>query len=343
MQKIFLFIFIFFFAYCSNEKSIIQIIPNDAAEKVDVFVNGNLFTSYMYSSQIKHLKKTILFPVYSPNGNMITRGYPLQPTPGERVDHPHQIGFWLNYGDVNGLDFWNHSDAIPPDRKHEMGTIKHNTIKKLEGNQLAVIMDWVNAEGEIILKEDTRFIFNADASYRSIDRITQLTAVSGDVLFKDNKEGMVAIRVTRALEHPTNEPIVVTDAAGVATEVPVKDNTGVTGNYTNSHGITGIEVWGKRAPWVMLSGKVNTEPVVVALFDHPENTGYPTFWHARGYGLFAANPLGQKIFSDGQLELNFELKEGSSTTFRYRLFIYSGDLTIEQMESYYQAFIQAVP
>jgi hypothetical protein len=343
MPKTVLFIFIIFCANCNSEKSKIQITNKTAEERVEVVINGELFTSYLYSSKIKHLKKTILFPIYSPKGNMITRGFPLEPTPGERIDHPHQIGFWLNYGDVNGLDFWNHSDAIPPERKHEMGTIIHNAINKIEGNQLEVSADWVNAEGDIILNEDTRFIFNGDAHYRSIDRISQLTAVNGDVFFKDNKEGMIAIRVTRALEHPTDEPIVVTDAAGVATEVPVKDNTGVTGHYTNSHGITGTEVWGKRAPWVMLSGELNNEPVVVALFDHPENTGYPTFWHARGYGLFAANPLGQKIFSDGQMELNFELKSGSSVTFRYRLFIYSGTLTIEQMEPYYQEFVQTAP
>jgi hypothetical protein len=343
MKKLFLLIYLLIFINCQEKSDKIQIIPNDAEKRVDVLIEGKLFTSYLYTSEIDHLKKTVLFPVYSPRGNMITRGFPLEPTPGERVDHPHHIGFWLNYGDVNGLDYWNHSAAIPEERKNEMGTIVHKAVRSIEGNRLNVAADWINSNKAVLVEENTGFIFHAADNIRTIDRITRLTAVGGDVLFKDNKEGMVAIRVTRALEHPTKDPIIVTDAAGVATEVPVKDNTGVTGKYTNSHGVTGTEVWGKRAPWVMLSGEINKERVVVALFDHPENTGYPTYWHARGYGLFAANPLGQKVFSEGREELNFELKKDSSVTFHHRLVVYSGELTIEQMEAYYQEFVKNVP
>ena len=42
-----------------------------------------------------------------------SRGFPLEPRPGERVDHPHpQRGSWLNYGSVNGVDFWNNSTVV---------------------------------------------------------------------------------------------------------------------------------------------------------------------------------------------------------------------------------------
>ena len=343
MKNFLIFLIFLVCSNCQEQSTKITIIPVEAEKKVDILIGKALFTSYIYSTDIKDLKKTILFPVYSPGGNMITRGFPLVPMPGERVDHPHQVGFWLNYGDVNGIDFWNNSDAIPPERRSEMGTIRHKSINKIEDNLLRVTAEWVDAANTVLLEENTDYIFHADKNYRLIDRITRLTAVTGDVLFNDNKEGMIAIRVTRALEHPTDEPIRVTDAAGVATEVPVKDNTGVTGHYTSSTGITGMAVWGKRAPWVMLSGEINKEKIVVALFDHPANTGYPTFWHARGYGLFAANPLGQKIFSDGKLELNFTLEKNESVTFYHRLFIYSGVLSIDQMETYYQEFIKSVP
>jgi hypothetical protein len=343
MKFCFLVLSFVFFQYCHSANSTIQIVPDVDKERVDVMVDGKLFTSYLYTSSLKNLKKCILFPVYSPNGNMITRGYPLETAPGERVDHPHQIGFWLNYGDVNGYDFWNNSDAIPPERQAEMGTIRHKAITKIDGNLLEVAAEWVTGQDSVLITEQTTFIFHADKQMRTIDRISRLTAIGRDVLFKDNKEGMIAIRVTRALEHPSDEPVIMTDASGVATEVPVMDNTGVTGHYTNSDGITGMDVWGKRAKWVMLSGVVNTEPVVAALFDHPKNVGYPTFWHARGYGLFAANPLGQKIFSEGQLELNFNLEKETSVTFYYRLAIYSGTVSREQMEEYYQQFITASP
>ncbi len=149
----------------------------------------------------------------------------------------------------------------------------------------------------------------------------------------------MAIRVARALEHPANEPIKLTDAAGHVTEVPVMDNAGVTGLYTSSEGLTGTEVWGKRAAWVMLAGLVEGDTVTLAIFDHPRNPGYPSYWHARGYGLFAANPLGQKVFSEGKEELNFALEPRVSTTFRYRVLILSSAHTPERMAEKYREFI----
>ncbi len=80
-----------------------------------------------------------------------------------------------------------------------------------------------------------------------------------------------------------------------------------------------------------LSSEIKGEQVALVIIDHPSNVGYPTYWHARGYGLFAANTLGQKVFSDGKNELNFALKKGESVTFRYRLVVAAEDLTDEQI------------
>ena len=322
----------------------IQIVRNDAEQKVDVLVDGQPFTSYLYSDKISVLKKPVIYPILSPQGNDVTRGYPLQKRAGERADHPHHIGFWLNYGDVNGFDFWNNSDAITGDRVSSMGTIYHKAIKNIDNENatLEVSCEWVDGQGNVQLTEETRFVFHAGPVSRAIDRITTLTAISGPVAFTDNKEGMVAIRVTRALEHPSKRPVRVTDSEGLAMEVPVMDNTGVTGEYLTSEGARGGDAWGTRAHWVMLTGVVNDEPVTLAILDHPKNVGYPTYWHARDYGLFAANPLGQKIFSEGKEELNFALGDGESTTFRYRLALYSGKVSPEDMESRYQAFIADV-
>ncbi|HKG70017.1 MAG TPA: DUF6807 family protein, partial [Segetibacter sp.] len=62
--------------------------------------------------------------------------------------------------------------------------------------------------------------------------------------------------------------------------------------------------------------------------DHPKNPNYPTFWHARGYGLFAANPLGEKVFTNGKSEKNLTLKKGESVSFRFRILIDNGKETI---------------
>src|SRR5690349_4980594 len=71
----------------------VTVVPNEAARRVDVFVDGQPFTSYIWPDT---LKKPVLFPLRTASGTMITRGFPLDPRPGERTDHPHHVGLWLN-------------------------------------------------------------------------------------------------------------------------------------------------------------------------------------------------------------------------------------------------------
>ena len=128
-----------------------------------------------------------------------------------------------------------------------------------------------------------------------------------------------------------------TDAAGRPEKVPALNNAGVTGQYLSSEGLKGDAVWGTRARWMLLSGTVDAEPVTVVMLDHPDNPGFPTYWHARGYGLFSANPLGQKDFTQGKQELNLAVEAGKSITFRYRVLIL-GASTPESVEREYRAF-----
>lgn len=316
----------------------VQVIPNEDARRVDVVVDGSPFTSYIWPTS---LKKPTLHPIRTASGRTVTRGYPLDPRPGERADHPHHVGLWFNYGDVNGLDFWNNSNAVAADRAPKMGTILHREVVDTESGQgegsLKVAMDWVDHQGRRLLREETEFVFHAEADgTRAIDRITTLQALDQPVSFTDNKEGALGLRVTRALEQPATGPVLLTDASGQPAADRVLDNTGVSGRYRSSAGLEGDDVWGTRGEWAMLSGLVEGQPVTVAILDHPRNVGYPTYWHARGYGLFAANPLGQKALSDGKEELNFRLGAGESVTFRHRILFLEGPTPPERIEAEYR-------
>ena len=333
----------------------VQVVSDTTAQRVDVLIGGELFTSYLYSDTLDVLKKPVLWPLVSAAGQTVTRGYPLAPIPGEQVDHPHHIGLWLNYGDVNGLDFWNNSNALDAERAATSGTVLHRTVQHTESGEnegvLDVTADWLSPEGDTLLLEETRYVFRAQPDslpslrgVRTIDRITTLTARNDSVSFDDNKEGMLGLRVTRALEHPEDKKALLTDASGKPMDEPVLDTAGVSGEYLSSEGLRGTDVWGTRAEWVLLSGTVDDAPVAVAILDHPENVGYPTYWHARPYGLFAANPLGQNVFSEGAEQLNFALGADESTTFRYRIVLLSGEAaaseeaTKESAEAAYQDF-----
>ena len=140
----------------------------------------------------------------------------------------------------------------------------------------------------------------------------------------DTKDGLLGLRVAHELELPINQTKEYTDDKGNVTKVTTTKDATVTGNYITSAGKQGDAAWGTRGNWCMLYGKKGIDTISIAMIDHPENPGYPTYWHARNYGLFAANPLGQRIFSEGKENLNFRISKGHTAIFRYRIVIHSG-------------------
>src|SRR5437588_6279915 len=170
----------------------VRVVKNETSRRVDVFVDGQPFTAYVWPEK---LKVPVLYPLRTAQGTIVTRGFPLDPRPGERVDHPHHSGYWLNYGNVNGVDFWNNSVALPPKQRTKMGTISQRRITRAIGGkdrgELSVEADWIMPDGQPILREATTFVFHAESNLRAVDRITTLTALDKRVIFHDDKEGMI--------------------------------------------------------------------------------------------------------------------------------------------------------
>lgn len=301
----------------------LRLVRNPDAEEVSVYVDGQLFTRYRFGAR---QEKPVLFPVLADGQIAVTRGYPIEPRAGERVDHPHHTGAWFNYGDVNGIDYWNNSFAIPDSLKSGFGSVRHRTITEMQSGtgsgRLKVESEWVNSSGQAVLKEVTEFRFFANGGgVRGVDRKTTLRAVSGPVIFRDNKEGLFAIRVAREFEEPVTEPEVFVDASGRPSPVAVMDNTGVNGRYLNSEGEEGAAVWGRRARWVSLTALKDNRRITVAIIDHPSNPGYPAHWHARTYGLFSVNNLGSRVFDPKDPFQVFTLGVNGEIVFRHRLLI----------------------
>ncbi|WGQ10258.1 PmoA family protein [Pedobacter gandavensis] len=299
--------------------------PQKKGKQVDIMVDGKFFSSFMYPDS---LEKPILYPINTASGLTLTRGFPLNTRDHERTDHPHHVGLWLNYESVNGLDFWNNSYNIPKEKKNKYGWIRNVKVTALKpGSQkgeLSYTANWERQDRQVLLKEQTSFIFSGTDHSRTIDRITTLTAVKDTVKFKDVKDGMIAVRVTKELEMPSNQTTEFTDSHGNRTKVSASGN-GANGNYLTSAGKIGNDAWGTRANWCLLEGVKDQQKVAIAIIDHPKNPGYPTYWHARDYGLFAANPLGQQVFSNGKERLNLSLAPGESITFRYRVLVSSDE------------------
>ena len=308
----------------SSQKPVsVRIQKDDARHVVTVTADGKPFTSFIYPDS---LEKPVLYPVFAADGQVVTRGFPLEPRPGEPTDHPHHIGIWFNYENVNGLDFWNNSYAIPAEKKNKYGWIKVKGVKIIPGenfSELEFNADWVNQSGDILLKEKTLFRFYGFENERFIVRSTTLTAEQ-DVAFNDAKDGLMAIRVTHELELPSAQPKEFKDDKGNITKVEANAGGAANGNYITSEGKTGDSAWSTRAAWCMMYGKKGKDTLSILILDDPGNPGYPTYWHARGYGLFSANPLGQKIFSNGKETMNFKLMKNESARFKYTIVIGSG-------------------
>lgn len=324
----------------------IKVVENKAKKQLDVMIDGELFTSYCWWDG---QKKPILYPLKTSKGTVVTRNYPLVKAPGERTDHPHHISSWFNYGNINGVDFWNNpsDDVASTHDASKMGKVVHRSYSKIKnGSKAASVVlqaDWIMPDNSKVLQQDEVLTFRSAPNLRIIDRVITLTAQNKKVVFGDSKEGALGIRVARSLEEPSTKPEVFTDANGVPTKVPTMDNTGVDGKYLNAEGLKGEkEAWGKRSKWMTLSGNVKGEDVSIGIFDHPKNPTYPTYWHSRGYGLFAANPFGAKEFTSGKTVLNYTLEPGQKITLRFRIVISSGNLSKEQTEALYNQFLKDV-
>lgn len=262
---------------------------------IEVTQAGQLVTRYL----VKSGAKPVLWPIIGPGGRELTRGYPMrEATAKEKQDHIHQRSFWFTHGDVNGVSFW--------DENPGHGDIVHREFLEVQGGETAVIVtrnDWMG-KGERQCEDVRRLVIGGDADRRWIDVDILVGAPDREVVFGDTKEGSFGVRVAGSMR------------------VELKEG----GKIVNAEGLTDDAAWGKRSPWVDYSGPVDGERLGIAILNHPSSLRFPTYWHVRTYGLFAANPFGVHDF-ERSADQNGALKlaRGESFRLRYRVLFHHGD------------------
>jgi len=315
MKKLTLFAILIalFFTSCSTGNKVEFI---EKENQIDVVINEKLITSYLHGPD---LLKPCLYPVNSPSGEILTRSYPFKELEGESKDHPHHTGMYFTYaskGEVNGDSFWN-IHPVPPQIKHIK--VLETESGKNEG-EITTLSHWINRDNKPILEEKREMEFEVLEDKYIIDFTIELKATDEAVTFEDTKEGMFAIRVVNWL------------------------NEKGTGEYLNAEGDKKEKgVWGKQSSWVRLEGQKDDKTIGIAIYHHPESVNYPTYWHARGYGCFAANPIGRYDFQKGRGEDNpvkrsLTIKPGETALFKFRMTIYEGESTKEQFEQEFVDF-----
>src|SRR5262249_34697455 len=91
--------------------------------------------------------------------------------------------------------------------------------------------------------------------------------------------------------------------------------------------------------WADYSGQVGGQLVGVAILDHPTNPRFPTYWHARDYGLFATNIFGVHDFeNDKSRDGSLTIRPGQPLRFRFRVVIHPGDAAAAYIADIYRQY-----
>jgi hypothetical protein len=292
-------------------------------KQIEVTIGGKPFTTYYFDEAVA---KPYLMPLRSAQGTIVTRGYPVgnEVPPGSERDksfEPHKRPLYFAHGNIDSLDFWGEevfAKYFSDHGKQDYGRMVLEKIDETRGGDSGVIKAEFSLQGpggRVIGDETQAFTFRGDDHTRIIDCEFTVRATHGPLTFGDSKEGTFGIRVAKELDSPP-------------------------AHMVNSQGAEGEKaIWGKRADWVDYDGKVEGEDLGIAVLDHPKSFRHPTTWHARGYGLFAANPFGLRDFTrDPNQDGSWTIPERKSLTFRYRVVIHHGDYKTANIAEAYQKY-----
>ena len=284
----------------------------------DIVIGGQPFAGYVTDEK----GTPIIWPIVGPTGKKMSRDFPMieRSDNTEAKDHPHHRSLWFNHGDVNGVDFWAIKNA-----KLKVGKIVHRKFveAKADGKTATIVTenDWKDDNDQILCSDVRTLCFGEMDAMRSIDFDVTVTAVLDRVVFADTKEGSLGIRVPGTMD---------VDAK--------KRNPTWGGRIVNAEGLTDGDAWAKRSAWVDYTGPVEGDTLGIAILNHPSSFRYPTYWHVRTYGLFAANPFGIHDFEKKEEMIGeLVLKKGESFTVRYRFLFHQLDADIAKAFEKYAA------
>jgi hypothetical protein len=114
------------------------------------------------------------------------------------------------------------------------------------------------------------------------------------------------------------------------------------GHLVTSTGHRDAAAWGKRADWCDYFAPHEGKVYGVAIFDHPQNFRHPTWWMARDYGLFGANPFGQHDYEglkDQPHIGDYTIPAGGTLTLRYRFYFHLGDEVAAHVAAHYADYL----
>ena len=287
-----------------------QVSFRETPGKIEISIDGKAFSNLYYGSDYA---MPFLHPLRAVSGTKVTRGFPVEQVEGEHQDHIWHHGLWYGHGDINGVDFWR--DLGP----EKTGRLVVRQKPETGSDALKLNAELITPSRKMLGTVGEEFRFSRSGSNHVVDARIIIRADQGIPLrMGDTEEGSFAVRLAEEFR----------EERGVA--------------MTNSEGLSGRGIWGKRARWVDYSTAINGEKLGVLILDHPSNPKHPTYWHARHYSLCTANPFGESDFeNDKTRDGSVMIPAGGTLEFRYRVVLHSGLMNATDAEKLFKEYALA--
>lgn len=279
-------------------------------DRVTIAVAGRPFTE-LHFGEAAH--KPYLYPLRSASGKVVTRGFPVDPQPGEMTNSPHQLGLWVGHEKLNGIDFFEVDPVMEISKKRPVGTVRFKDLTGVESGatrgSLSFRADWVAPDGETQVVENRTITIDGDSKdLRVVDVDFRLHFPKGAAI-ADHADGVLGLRLGKAFE---------------------ERNGGVVKNFTGASGADNL--YGRRSPWIDYTATVEGERLGVAVFDHPSNYNFPTRWKIRTFASIFASAFGEQEFYHENpwkraipataKDAGLKVEPGGELRFRYRVVIH---------------------
>jgi hypothetical protein len=290
-------------------------------------VNGSLFTEYVFGDGAS---RPYCWPILAPDGMGLTRDFPMKKTEGEETDHPWQKSLYFAHSSVNNVDFWNEAGGDLGNSPANKGHQVQDALLQADSGKVGTLHTqsrWLDANGKLICTDDRTLRFGGNAEARYIDyEITLHALPDTPLVMGDNKDGTMATRVAQWMTMPHKSR---------------GKDVGGTGHIVDAKGNRDDAVWGKRSEWATYYAAKDGKTYGISIFENPQNLRFPSWWMARGYGLFGKNPFGWHDYEPKNVPKgkgDYTIPAGGSLTLKYRLYFHLGDEKTANIAAHYAEY-----
>jgi putative membrane-bound dehydrogenase-like protein len=233
-----------------------------------------------------------LHPIAAPDGKGVLTEY----SPGH---HKHQTGLYWGFTRVNGRDYFHHPEGTYWRR---VGV----EVLAAAGPEVRwrTVYDLLDSTGTAVLTE------------------TQTWAMR-------QQHGRYLLDLEWAGEAQTDVTIGKYDYGGLFVRMPW--TPGIDGEVVNAARQRNEKAEGQPAMWIDVGMRVAGRPdrAHIAVFDHPENKGYPHRW--RVDGQLGVGPIRAR-------QADWRIRQGETEVIRHRLVVYTGPLSDVALTSLWSEF-----